>query len=263
MVVMRMQNMSKELRELWDADAPQSMNADVQESTENLSQEGNVSREGPEWKSTWRLSASPDWFEWEVLENQERLPWRLFFILRCCQGSRGQRTATTGGFGSIPYQHAAKCSLLLEVESGVIRYIEDFAESFPGHGDSSSSSAVVKAVEAKGQLQPEALGRFLINTQQSAPCYSSVNLSATDKPASGKAWMQCEPCNGALRFLASAAAWRTSDVIRAFALVFAWALYLLGGGRRNMVASSADIPATCLVKMSYACSAGVLKGATM
>ncbi|CDJ62956.1 hypothetical protein ENH_00029880 [Eimeria necatrix] len=31
MVMMRMQNVSKELRELWDADAPQSMNADVQE----------------------------------------------------------------------------------------------------------------------------------------------------------------------------------------------------------------------------------------
>ncbi|CDJ62734.1 hypothetical protein ENH_00024240 [Eimeria necatrix] len=30
MVVMRMQNVSKERRELWDADAPQSKNADVQ-----------------------------------------------------------------------------------------------------------------------------------------------------------------------------------------------------------------------------------------
>ncbi|CDJ42959.1 hypothetical protein ETH_00031275 [Eimeria tenella] len=30
MVVMRMQNVSEELGELWDADAPQSMNADVQ-----------------------------------------------------------------------------------------------------------------------------------------------------------------------------------------------------------------------------------------
>lgn len=38
---------------------------------------------------------------------------------------------------------------------------ESVCSSFAvGHGDSSSSSAVIKAVEAKGRLQPEALGQF-------------------------------------------------------------------------------------------------------